>query len=193
MRPFEYGLGLITILVSLALADLVMCFHRLLRNARRVTWDGRVPVAAALVVIEIVRLWFAVWTVRNLAQTGTFSIYLGQFVQVLLLVLLAAASLPDEVGETCDLRAFYESNRRYFWSVFALYQLSYFLLGLFVFGVRQASAGGSVDAFDLFRMLAPLALYTLLAFVRVWVLDYAIPVAIMIFYLVLYWNQALTA
>jgi hypothetical protein len=40
MRPFEYTLGLTSILVSLALANIVMCFHRLMRNARRVTWDG---------------------------------------------------------------------------------------------------------------------------------------------------------
>src|SRR6478672_2495590 len=54
MRPFEYTLGLTSILVSLALANIVMCFHRLLRNAPRVTWDGRVLFAAALVIVEIV-------------------------------------------------------------------------------------------------------------------------------------------
>jgi len=191
MRPFEYGLGLVTILISLALADMVMCFHRLLRGGRRVTWDGRVVVATALVVLEIVRSWYAEWTIRDLAQAEVFHVFLCQFVSIIVLVLLAASSLPDEVGEHCDLSAFYESNRRYFWGLFALNQLMYALLGLFVFGIQQNSAGGPIDIFNLFRMFGPLALYVLLALVRVRVLDYAIPLVIMGFYLYLYWNQSL--
>jgi hypothetical protein len=193
MRPFEYSLGLTSILVSLALAGLVTSFHRLLRQARRVRWDGRVLIAAALVVVEIVRLWFATWTLRDLVQAETFSVYLGLFVEVLLLVLLAASALPEDVGENCDLGAFYEENRRYLWGVFALYQLSYFLLGFFVFGIRQGAAGGTVDAFDLVRLLAPLAIYVFLTFTRVKLLDYVLPLAIIVFYLVRYWNQALVA
>ncbi|HEY1962443.1 MAG TPA: hypothetical protein VGG69_08495 [Rhizomicrobium sp.] len=193
MQPFEYSLVLTSILVSLALANIVMCFHRLLRNARRVTWDGRVLIAAALVIVEIVRLWFATWTVRDVTQVETFSVYLGIFVQILLLVLLGASALPEEVGETCDLGAFYDGNRRYFWGVFALYQLSYFLMGFFVFGVQQGVSGGTVDAFDLFRMLAPLAIYVVLTFARVKPLDYLLPLAVIVFYLVRYWNQALVA
>jgi hypothetical protein len=193
MRPFEYSLGLTSILVSLALANIVMCFHRLLRNARRVKWDGRVLIAAALVIVEIVRLWFATWTVRDVTQAETFSVYLGIFVEVLLLVLLAASALPEEVGEKCDLSAFYEGNRRYFWGVFALYQLSYFLMGFFVFGVRQGVSGGTVDAFDIFRLVAPLGVYVVLTFARVKALDYVLPLAIIVFYLVRYWNQALVA
>jgi hypothetical protein len=192
MRPFEYGLGLITILISLALADMVMCFHRLLRAGPRVTWDGRVLVAAALVVLEIVRSWYAEWTVRDLAQAEIFHVFFVQFLSVIVLVLLAASSLPDEVGEHCDLSAFYESNRRYFWGLFALDQLFYALLGLFVFGVQQNSTGGPIDPFNLFRMWAPFAAYVLLAVVRVRVFDYALPLAIIAFYLFLYWNQSLT-
>ncbi|HEY1961189.1 MAG TPA: hypothetical protein VGG69_02130, partial [Rhizomicrobium sp.] len=145
MQPFEYSLVLTSILVSLALANIVMCFHRLLRNARRVKWDGRVLIAATLVIVEIIRLWFATWTVRDVAQVETFSVYLGIFVQILLLVLLGASALPEEVGENCDPGAFYEGNRRYFWCVFALYQLSYFLMGFFVFGVRQGVSGGTIE------------------------------------------------
>jgi hypothetical protein len=114
-----------------------------------------------------------------------------QFASIIVLVLLAASSLPDEVGEHCDLFAFYESNRRYFWGLFALDQLFYALLGLFVFGVQQNSAGGPIDLFDLFRMWAPFAIYVLLAIVRVRVLDYVLPLAVIAFYLFLYWNQAL--
>lgn len=192
MQPFEYGLGLVTILISLALADIVMCFHRLLRGGGRVTWDGRVLVATALVILEIVRSWYAEWTIRGLSQVEVFHVFLCQFISILVLVLLAASSLPDEVGERCDLSKFYESNRRYFWGLFALNQLMYASLGLFVFGIQQNSAGGPIDIFNLLRMFVPFGLYVLLATVRIRVLDYAIPLAIIAAYLVLYWNQALT-
>ncbi len=192
MKPFEYALGLLTILVSLALADIVLSFHRLLRNRHAVQWDGRALIAAALVIVEIVRLWFAMWGIRDVTIGQTFQIYLAQFVQILLLVLLAASSLPDEANAHCNLAAFYDSNRRYFWGVFALYQLVYFLLWISVFGGSQEmSSFQTATAIDWFRVLAPIGLYTLLVFARRRVLDYAVPAFFIAFYLWRYWNQTL--
>lgn len=191
MRPFEYALVLISILMGLALADIVVSLHRLLRSQQRVRWDGRVLIATSLVMLEIVRMWFAQWTGRDLAIAVTFGAYLGEFIQILLLVLLAFASLPDHVAESCDLRDFYERNRRYFWSVFAAYQASYFALWLMVFGGTQSTVGGAVTPIDWVRMVGPLAVYVMLAFVRLRWLDYLAPLLIMMFYLLRYWNQSL--
>lgn len=191
MNAFDYALGLISILVSLALADIVISFHRLMRRARSVHWDGRVLVAAILVVLEIVRLWFAQWTIRDSADALTFSVYLAIFVQVMLLVLLAAAALPDDPDERCDLGAFFDANRRYFWGVFAAYQLTYFLLWLFVFGGTQSSNVAAAGLIDWLRILVPLGLYLLLAILRQRSLDYAVPMLIIAFYLARYWNQTL--
>jgi hypothetical protein len=188
MRPFEYALGLLTILVSLALADIVLSFHRLLRHARTVRWDGRVLIATALVILEIIRLWFAQWSIRDVALGQTFPIYLAQFVQILLLVLLAASSLPDEGGPDYDLHAFYDSNRRYFWGVFALYQFVYFLLWLTVFGKTSPDWDAPVNWF---RVLGSVGLYVLLSVTRQRWLDYAIPVFLIAFYLWRYWNLTL--
>lgn len=193
MRPFEYALVLISILMGLALADIVVSFHRLVRSRETVKWDGRVLVATSLVMLEIIRMWFAQWTGRDLATAVTFGVYLGEFVQILLLVLLAFASLPDLVGECCDLGDFYERNRRYFWSVFAAYQASYFVLWLTVFGGTQATVGGTVTPLDWLRMVGPLVVYLILAFVRVRWLDYLAPALIIVFYLLRYWNQSLAA
>lgn len=191
MRPFEYALVLISILMGLALADIVVSLHRLVRSQEPVKWDGRVLMATSLVMLEIIRLWFAQWTGRDLAKALTFGVYLGEFVQILLLVLLAFASLPDNVGESCDLGEFYERNRRYFWSVFAAYQTAYFALWLMVFGGTQATVGGAVSPIDWVRMAGPLAVYLMLAFVRQRSLDYLAPAVIMVFYLLRYWNQSL--
>jgi hypothetical protein len=192
MTPYEYALGLISILMSLALADIVVSFHRLVRSRAVVHWDGgRILVAAALVMLEIIRMWFAQWTGKDVAVAVTFGVYLGEFLQILLLVLLAYASLPDDVGEECDLKDFYEKNRRYFWLVFSAYQATYVFLWLTVFGGTQASVGGPVTAVDWFRMLGPLAVYLVLAFARLRWLDYAAPALVIVFYLLRYWNQSL--
>jgi hypothetical protein len=189
MTPFEYALGLISILMSLALADLVLSFHRLLRHARTIKWDGRILVAVALVVLEVIRIWFAQWTVRDVQELLSFPIYAALFLHILLLVLTAAACLPDEVGERCDLSVFYDQNRRYFWSVFAASQLAYFLLWL-IFGGTQASVG-SATLFDWARTLTPLAIFVLLALVRRPLLDYLLPLLLIGFYGWLYWPQTL--
>jgi hypothetical protein len=191
MRPFEYALVLISILMGLALADIVVSFHRLIRSREPVKWDGRVVVATSLVMLEIVRMWFAQWTGRDLGTALTFGVYLGEFAQILLLVLLAFASLPDVVGESCDLGDFYDRNRRYFWSVFAAYQASYFVLWLTVFGGTQSTVGGAVTPFDWIRMVVPFAIYLILAFVRLRWLDYLAPTLVILFYLLRYWNQSL--
>lgn len=191
MTPFEYALVLLSIVLSLAATDVIMSFHRLMRHRMTVKWDGRVIAAALLVTLEIIRIWFAQWTIRDVELAVTFSVFLAKFIQIVLLVLLAASCLPDEANERYDLSSFYETNRRYFWSLFAAYQLSYFLLWLFVFGGTQSSAAGTVTIMDWLRILVPMFLYALLAMFRRPVLDYAVPVGLIVFYLARYWNQSL--
>lgn len=192
MTPFDYALGLISILMSLALADVVIDIHRLLRHAQTVKWDGRPLIAAVLVVIEIIRIWFAQWTLRDLDVALSFPVYMGLFIHILLLVLTALACLPDEVGEGCNLGEFYDGNRRYFWLAFAGAQLCYFLLW-FVFGGNQTTVGGPVQWMDWFRFLAPLAVFLTLAFVQRRWLDYALPAVLIAFYLWRYWDQTLAS
>jgi hypothetical protein len=192
MTPFEYALGLVSILMSLALADIVLSFHRLLRHARTVKWDGRVLLAAALVILEIIRIWFAQWALRDYDVALGFPVYCALFGHILLLVLTAVACLPDEVGEGCDLGAFHDRNRRYFWGAFAASQLAYFCLWL-VFGGGQDSVGGPVGPMDWVRMLAPLFAFLLLAAVRARWLDYLVPAAVIVFYVWRYWGQTLAA
>jgi hypothetical protein len=191
MHAFDYGLALISVLVSLALAELATSLHKLLRHGRTVKWDVRALIATALVALEIVRLWFGQWSLHDVAYSETFSISLAKLLQVLVLYLLAAAALPDKVAAGCDLRAFYDDNRRHMWGLFAVYQLSYVLLWLFVFHGGQADVGGRTTPLDWVRVFAPLGVYAALAVLRNRALDYAGPVLIIGLYLWLYWNQVL--
>jgi len=192
MNPFDYSLGLLTILMGLALADVCFSFHKLAIRARTIQWDGRPLVAATLVIVECVRLWFGQWTLRNSPIALTFPIYFGLFVQMLLLVLLASASLPDGPSDDCNLSTVYEQRRRYFWGLFAGYHLMYFGFWL-IFGATNAAGNGAGGAVDWLRVLAPIIAFSLLAVVRVRWLDYLIPAAFIVFYIARYWHATLGA
>src|ERR1700730_3401077 len=135
MSPFDYGLGLVSILVGLALADVAASLHRLLRKARLVSWDGRVVLCVAFVIITIVGMWFEVWSVRGVKAVLSFPFYLSLFLEFMVLFLICAACLPDEATENYDLAAFYEKNRTYLWSLFALFQASFFLHWIYFAGL----------------------------------------------------------
>jgi hypothetical protein len=55
MTPLEYALGLISILMSLALADILMSLHRLMRHAGTIKWDGRILVATRRAADRVTR------------------------------------------------------------------------------------------------------------------------------------------
>lgn len=190
MNPFEYALGLISILMSLALADIAMSFHRVMRHCRTVSWDGRVILTAALVILTIVRMWFAVWSIREVEMVLVFPFYLSLFIEFMILFLLAAACLPDEAARDCRLATFYDENQRYFWLVFAAFQASYFGHWLY-FGGGVVSVGGWTGLAHWLRVLLPLGLYLALAFVRSRMLHHAVPAALTVYYLWIYWDQSL--
>jgi len=101
-----------------ALADQLVSLHRFLRARRRVRWDWAIPLVALLAFLTLVQIW---WTI---AQPGARSLTIGAFlptlVELVLLLLLASAVLPDEVpSEGLDLRAYYHENGGYIWTLFA--------------------------------------------------------------------------
>lgn len=191
MQPFDYALGLLTILMGLALADIIFSFHKLAVRARSIRWDGRPLIAAALVVVECVHHWFAQWTLRTYSIALHFPVYFGMFVELMLLVLLATSCLPDDPGDDCDLGEFYDRRRRYFWGLFAAYQLLFFIWWIAFFGATTADGRMAAGALDWFRVIAPVIAFGLLALVRRRWLDYAIPALFIAFYLARYWDSTL--
>ena len=193
MSPFDYALGLVSILVGLALADVAASLHRLLRQARLVKWDGRVVLCVALVIITITGMWFEVWSIRSVKAVLSFPFYLSLFLEFMVLFLVCAACLPDEPEESCDLAAFYEKNRTYLWSLFALFQTSFFLHWIYFAGLRvsnhwhwQTLLFGAWVGF-------PLLVFVLLAMIRSRWFHYVALLALIIYRLLNYWNFTLAA
>ena len=194
MSPFDYAFGLISILVGLALADVAGSLHKLLRQGRAVKWDGRVILSVAFVIILITGMWFSVWSIRTVNIVLWFPFYLTLFLEFMVLFLVCAACLPDDAEESCDLGRFYENNRTYLWSVFAVFYTS-FLLHWLYFETHTSTAGTSVQHSFLrgAAVCAPLLLFLLLAFIRSSRFHYAGLVALIAYYLYIYWRATLAA
>ena len=134
MRAFEYALGLFSVLIGLAIADIATSFHRLVRSRHPVTWDPLALLAALYALLTAIGMWFDIWGVRNVTGARHFFFYLIMVADLFVVFLIAAASLPDDPQSGRDLREFYSWNRHYFWALIALFQLGYSLLGLYFAG-----------------------------------------------------------
>ena len=143
LGPFEYAMGLFSVIIGLAVTDIAISFHRLMRSRREIRWD---PLALAAAVYTLctavymwctaVYMWFDLWGVRNFEATRGFFFYLALVIQLVVMFLAAAASLPDEATGNLDLSKYYDENGRYFWSLLTLFQAGYTLDGIY-FGWRE--------------------------------------------------------
>ncbi|HVN98813.1 MAG TPA: hypothetical protein VMT49_02125 [Steroidobacteraceae bacterium] len=156
VRAFEYSLGIFSVLIGLAVADVAASFHRLLRHRSQVTWDPLALLAAAYALCMAVYMWFDIWGVRNFSATRHFLFYLGLVGQLFLLFLVAAASLPDEADSQTNLRDYYAGNSRYFWALVALFQLVYVAFGVFFAGGEPDKVPWSMLVLIWTLMTAPL-------------------------------------
>jgi len=122
MAPFEYLLLFAAIILGLAVSDVAVSLHRLLSAGGRVRWDWIAPLAALVAFLKIVTQWWTWFGVEQIARALTFEMFLVVVLATVLLFLLAAASLPDEVHEgPVDLRAHWAAVSRRWWSLFALH------------------------------------------------------------------------
>jgi hypothetical protein len=160
----EYVLVLVSIVVGLGLTDVLMSFHRLLRAGRRVRWDWAAPLAAVLVLLTLVLMWWGFYPHEGRGPT-TIGAFLPQLVIVILLFLLSAAALPDEVPpEGLDLRAYYDRNGPYFWGLYAA-TLAWLMGAQFVGGALAGAPLAQVARSNLVEF-GILAVFVSLAVVR---------------------------
>lgn len=169
MTPFEYILPLISVIVGLAVADLAVSLHRLLRARRRVRWDWLPLATALLAALALLEVWWIFYASQEADFFTTLGGFLPLAAQLVLLFLLNAAALPDAVPtEGVDLRAFYDANGSYFWTLYAVYVA--FVITIKVVGIVSTSTPGAMGmahaALALVPNLVLLALFVILAKVR---------------------------
>ncbi|MEI9885997.1 MAG: hypothetical protein WDN08_05740 [Rhizomicrobium sp.] len=120
LNLFQYLGAFVTIVLALAVSDLMMSVHRLILARQRVKWH-LLPIAAAVYVfLAVLSEFFSLWVNANVHAVPF--LYLVLLVVVSGFAALAAFTvLPDHVPESgLDLLAYYLDNRHYLYTTLAL-------------------------------------------------------------------------
>ncbi len=149
---FQYLAAFVTIVLALALSDLVQSTHRLLRARDKVKWDPLTPLLALSAFLGLLAAFFSLWgdaRFDRLTYYGLVAFMAGPTVTAL----AAFAVLPDDVpAEGLDLRQFYFDNRRYLALLFALLAINDVAWTL-----RWAAMVNALDRSDFWWHFAPVA------------------------------------
>lgn len=162
MSAFEYTSVMASIILGLAMVDVMVSANRLIRAGKLVRWDWAAPIAALLVVLTLLQIWWSLYRPHD--QPMTVGQFLPLFVELTLLFLLGAAALPDEVtADGVDLRVYYDRNGPYFWALFTAA-----LAWTTGVGLVQAALQGEVMAYLDGRLvdLLVIAVFASLIFIR---------------------------
>ena len=143
---FQYLSAFVTIVLAIALADMISSTHILIRARKRVVWDARPLTMAAIVALHVVSEFFSIWFNLDLEQVSMGRL-LWLLVTPTIFALLAYSALPDDVPqEGLDLSDFWQDERR-LWVVLYLLALHLdFARSL----ERLLSSGQSLNQFFLF-------------------------------------------
>ena len=151
MSVGDFVVAFISIIIGLAVSDLLTSLHRLIRAGRRVKWDWLAPSFALLLLFATVLFWWFSFNWYNGVTSATIASFLPRFLFLIIAFLMMAAALPDEVpAEGIDLRQFYMSSRVHLWSLVLLNMVVYLF-----------AARGGIASFDIHQqwpLLASMAL-----------------------------------
>ena len=113
---FSYVTAFVTVVIALAVTDLLMSLHRLLRARKRVRWHW-LPIAASLLIwLTLLTEFFELWRYTDTSRITFYGLVMA-ISEPLLVFMAAAAVLPDEVpGAGMDLELFYFEERAYIWT-----------------------------------------------------------------------------
>jgi len=110
---FAYLASFVSIVLAVALSDMIQSTHRLIRARNRVIWDPLTPLLALSVFLGLLAAFFSLWGDARFERLTYYGL-LAFMVGPVLAALVAFAVLPDEVPDAgIDLRQFFFDNRRY--------------------------------------------------------------------------------
>lgn len=142
MDAFSYLSVLLSIVLGLAVTQLLSGFAGLVRARQRIVMYWPVPVQMAATLLISVQVWWAMFGLRDVRH-WTFAAFLIVLAQSIAVYLMAAFITPDLAGEAqIDLRAAYFREARWFFgSSIGLLAIS---------GIRNLTiSGGFQNGFDL--------------------------------------------
>jgi hypothetical protein len=122
----EHSVALISVIVGLGLTVLLGNLNRLIRARRQVRWDA-LPLLWALIALLLVNnYWWGLYqgSVVATAASSAATFLVGLSMPIML-YLICAAALPNvRSSGSCDMRAAYLAESRYFFALILLYVLA---------------------------------------------------------------------
>ena len=117
---FSYLSAFVTIVLAVAMTDMIQSTHRLIRGRTRVEWDIVPLVFAAVVAATVVSEFFSLWDLFDVSEIS-FARLIWILAIPTLFALVAYSVLPDEVpAEGLNLRSFYLAERKSWIVIFAV-------------------------------------------------------------------------
>jgi hypothetical protein len=158
MTPFEHLAVLISIVLGLAIAQLLTTAHRLVLARERVRFYWLPVLWAVLLFITLVEWWWSIFTLRG-ETTWNFFYFLFILLSPVTLFLATASVLPEvESGRSYDLRDYYYANRGWLFALVAA--------GPVLDGLRRGFQAGSFGDFGALSNLVSAVLVGSLAVSR---------------------------
>lgn len=121
----EYWATLVSIIIGLGVADLLMNFHRLIHDRRRVAWDALPLLWAVVCLLWLFNYWWAVATNLDGSRNARVAVeFVLLAIAPIVLFLMAASALPRAMPAEgrLDMRAEWATSRGVFFALFALNQ-----------------------------------------------------------------------
>ena len=110
---FAYLAAFVSIVIAVAVTDMIESAHRLIRAGQRVKWDLLTPLWALSIFLLLLWQFFGLWGDARFDRL-TFNGLLALVATPAIYTFAAFAVLPDEVPNGgLDLRQFFFDNRRY--------------------------------------------------------------------------------
>jgi hypothetical protein len=135
MTPFEHLAVLISIVLGLAIAQLLTTAHHLVMARGRVRFYWLPVLWSAILFVTLVEWWWGIFSLRGI-ESWNFFYFLFVLLSPVTLYLATASALPAvEPGVQYDLRAYYYANRGWFFALVAA--------GPVLDGLRRGAQAGS--------------------------------------------------
>lgn len=158
MDPFEYFIGLYTIIVGLGIALLVRSVGQMIEGAGRIRLYWVHTGWLLLIFVTHVMSWFFLWKYHGITQWKVPEALLLLLVPVLLYLAshLAVPEIEEYAPERHDMRAYYYDRSRYRWiqGLVAAAVIATLLIDALILG-EQTSELSVVNRFVMLAVLAP--------------------------------------
>jgi hypothetical protein len=120
MDAFDYLSVLFSVIMGLALTQILQGYRALMLARARVTVYWPALIWSALVILVVAGAWWGMFAMRTFS-TWTFAMYAAVVVQITLIYLVAGLAIPDIPPEgVVDMRKMYFAHKGWFFGLLAV-------------------------------------------------------------------------